>query len=102
MTEPRRLGRLLVGLSLVWGSCLVPACKTKPSATTARSLPTALGEEDMALPPAKQAERALDVLGYLLKTPSDYAREAEIEIDVDNVEDELAKIRAELGAPKSP
>lgn len=55
----------------------------------------------MLLAPAQQAERQLDVLGYLLKTPSDYAREAEIEIDVDNVEDELAKIRAELGAAKS-
>lgn len=102
MTEPRRLGRFFVGLSLVWGCSLLPACKTKPTATTTRSLPTALGEEDMGLPPAKQTERALDLLGYLLKTPSDYAREAEIEIDVDNVEDELTKIRAELGASKSP
>lgn len=91
----------MVGLSLAWACGALGGCKSKSAATATRSLPTALGEETMLLAPAQQAERQLDVLGYLLKTPSDYAREAEIEIDVDNVEDELAKIRAELGAAKS-
>ena len=78
------------------------ACKGKSVTTASRSLPTVLGQETLDLPPAQQAERQADVLGYLLKTPSDYAREAEIEIDEDNVEDELAKIRAELAAPPQP
>jgi hypothetical protein len=77
-------------------------CKSKSGTTASRSLPTVLGQETVDLPPAQQAERQADVLGYLLKTPSDYAREAEIEIDEDNVEDELAKIRAELAQPSPP
>jgi hypothetical protein len=77
-------------------------CKSKSVTTASRSLPTVLGQETLDLPPAQQAERQADVLGYLLKSPSDYAREAEIEIDEDNVEDELAKIRAELSHPSPP
>lgn len=94
-------GRLWIGLVLVtallWGGC-----KGKSVTTASRSLPTVLGQETLDLPPAQQAERQTDVLGYLLRTPSDYASEAEIEIDVDNVEDELAKLRAELGDAKRP
>ncbi len=86
-----------LGLVFVLGTTL--GCHTKTSATTQPSPPaTASGQETLDLPPAQQAARQAYVLGYLLKMPSDYTREAEIEIDVDNVEDELRKIRAEIAA----
>lgn len=73
-------------------------CKGQPTSSASGPVVTELGRETLDLPPAQQAERQADVLGYLLKTPSDYVREAEIEIDEDNVEDELAKIRRELAS----
>lgn len=85
--------RCVLGAVLAVG---VFGCKGKPPPSAARPVVTELGHETLDLPPAQQAERQADVLGYLLKTPSDYVREAEIEIDEDNVEDELAKIRREL------
>lgn len=87
--------------ALVAAACAI-GCRGKTVPTPSRSLPTVLGQETVELPPAQQAERQADVLGYLLKLPADYAREAEIEIDEDNVEDELAKIRAELATPPQP
>lgn len=90
MTDPR-VWRL--GLILLLGSV---GCRNETQSGAALPEPTRIGQETLDLPSARRAAREVDVLAQLLKMPSDYTREAQIEIDVDNVEDKLAALETEI------
>lgn len=84
-----------LGLISLFG---IAGCRNEAHSGAALAETTRIGQETLDLPTARRAAREVDVLAQLLKMPSDYTREAQIEIDVDNVEDKLGALETEISA----
>ncbi len=76
----------------------ITGCRNETESPVAPPAATRLGQETLDLPSARRAAREVDVLAHLLKMPPDYTRDAEVVIDVDNVEDKLDGLEAEIWA----